>query len=245
MSTLASRLNSKLTGKFVSDSDSPTPSPDAPAALPIVAVRREELPIDTTELARFMVGKYLVRDPEGADGVRIAGRFVEVEAYPLGDSTSHAFIGRRAWNASMFLARGHAYVRLTYGSAYMLNMSSEAEEVGAGILFRAVEPLEGLAAMAQRRRGAPLRDLARGPGRLTQAYGIGPSFDGVDLCSGRGLWIGRLDATMQDAARQAPVRAVGMTTRIGLSRETERPLRFYEVGSPFVSGPRKLLAGSA
>ncbi|WP_028217955.1 DNA-3-methyladenine glycosylase [Paraburkholderia oxyphila] len=212
----------------------------------MVALRREELPIDTVELARFMVGKYLVRDAdEGAEGARIVGRLVEVEAYPLGDSTSHAFLGRRAWNESMFLARGHAYVRLTYGSAWMLNMSSEAEEVGAGVLFRAVEPLEGLAAMAQRRSGAPLRDLARGPGRLTQAYGIGPSFDGVDLCSGRGLWIGRPDARARKAARHEPARAVEVTTRIGLSRETDRLLRFYEAGSPFVSGPRKLLAGSA
>jgi len=227
-------------------SNDPTPGIDAPATPPIVALRREELPIDTAELARFMVGKYLVRDPgEGAEGARIAGRLVEVEAYPPGDSTNHAFIGRRAWNASMFLARGHAYVRLTYGSAYMLNMSSEAEEVGAGILFRAVEPLEGLAAMAQRRRGAPLRDLARGPGRLTQAYGIGPSFDGVDLCSGQGLWIGRLDPAAQAAGQPEPVRAVGVTTRIGLSRETHRLLRFYEAGSPFVSGPRKLLMGRA
>lgn len=88
---------SKLVSKFVSNGD--TPAIDAPATLPIVALRREELPIDTTELARFMVGKYLVRDPgEGADSARIAGRLVEVEAYPLGDSTSHAFIGRRAWN---------------------------------------------------------------------------------------------------------------------------------------------------
>ncbi|HKU00092.1 MAG TPA: DNA-3-methyladenine glycosylase [Paraburkholderia sp.] len=234
----------KSVSKFVRNDK--TPSIDASAALPIVALRREELPIDTTELARFMIGKYLVRDPgEDADDVRIAGRLVEVEAYPLGDSTSHAFIGRRTWNASMFLARGHAYVRLTYGSAYMLNMSSEAEQVGAGILFRAVEPLEGLATMAHRRRGAPLRDLARGPGRLTQAYGIGPSFDGADLCGGQGLWIGRLDATVEKTVQQAPVRAVGVTTRIGLSRETDRLLRFYEVGSPFVSGPRKLLAGGA
>lgn len=248
MSTLASRAR--------------TPSIDAPVALPIVALRREELPVDTVELARFMVGKYLVRDPgEGADDARLAGRIVEMEAYPVGDSTSHAFIGRRAWNASMFLARGHAYVRLTYGSAWMLNMSSEAEEVGAGVLFRAVEPLEGLAVMAQRRSGAPLRDLTRGPGRLTQAYGIGASFDGVDLCSGQGLWIGRLDETVQKAVRKATqktvqeplqiapqqqaARAVGVTTRIGLSRETHRLLRFYELGSPFVSGPRKLLTSSA
>ncbi|CAB3797224.1 Putative 3-methyladenine DNA glycosylase [Paraburkholderia caffeinitolerans] len=221
-----------------------TPSGDARAALPIVPLRREDLPIDTVELARFMVGKYLVRD---SDEGRIAGRLVEVEAYPLGDSTSHAFIGRRAWNASMFLARGHAYIRLTYGSAYMLNMSSEAEEVGAGVLFRAVEPLEGLAAMAHRRRGAPLRDLARGPGRLTQAYGIGQSFDGFDLCGGQGLWIGRLDAAAPDAmvqngATREPDRTTSVTTRIGLSRETHRLLRFYETGSRFVSGPRKLLA---
>jgi DNA-3-methyladenine glycosylase len=197
----------------------------------IMPLRRDDLPLDTTELARFMVGKYLVRDL--ARG-RIAGRLVEVEAYPLGDSTSHAFLGRRSWNESMFLERGHAYVRLTYGSAWMLNMSSEALDVGAGVLFRAVEPLEGIAAMEAQRPGVPLRDLARGPGRLTQAYGVGVAFDGVDLCRGHGLWIGRVDE---------PLRPVGVTTRIGLSREMERPLRFYERNSRFVSGPRKLLDG--
>jgi DNA-3-methyladenine glycosylase len=199
----------------------------------ILPLRRDDLPLDTTELARFMVGKYLVRDL--ARG-RMAGRLVEVEAYPLGDSTSHAFLGRRSWNASMFLERGHAYVRLTYGSAWMLNMSSEALDVGAGVLFRAVEPLEGIAAMEAQRPGVPLRDLARGPGRLTQAYGIGAAVDGADLCRGHGLWIGRADE---------PLRPVGVTTRIGLSRETERPLRFYELDSPYVSGPRRLLGGGA
>jgi DNA-3-methyladenine glycosylase len=114
----------------------------------------------------------------------------------------------------------------------MLNMSSEEADIGAGVLIRAVEPLEGLAQLEARRPGVPLRDLARGPGRLTQAFGIGPAFDGVDLCSGHGLWIGRVDE---------PARPIGVTTRIGLSRETERPLRFFEAGSPFVSGPRKLL----
>jgi DNA-3-methyladenine glycosylase len=206
----------------------PVPSP-----LPIVPLRRDDLPVETAALARYMVGKYLVRDlPEG----RLVGRLVEIEGYPPGDSTGHAFIGPRGWNASLFLARGHAYVRLTYGVSYMLNMSSEAEGVGAGVLFRAVEPLEGLASMASRRPAAPLRDLTRGPGRLTQAFGIGASFDGVDLCAGEGLWIGRLDG----ASHVAP--SVGVTTRIGLSREQDRPLRFYEIGSPFVSGPRRLLS---
>lgn len=198
-------------------------------ALPILPLLRDDLPLDTVELARFMIGKYLVHDlPEG----RMSGRVVETEAYPLGDSTSHAFAGRRPYNGSMFLAPGHAYVRLTYGLSYMLNMSAEAEEVGAGILFRAIEPLEGLPLMEARRPGVPLRDLARGPGRLTMALGIGQAFDGRDLCMGRDLWIGVIEQG------ETPV---GVTTRIGLSREMHRPLRFFEPGSAFVSGPRKLL----
>ena len=196
---------------------------------PVLPLRRVDLPVDTVELARYMVGKYLVHDlPEG----RISGRIVETEAYPVGDSTSHAFIGRRAYNASLFMARGHAYVRLTYGVSYMLNMSSEEEGTGAGILIRAIEPLEGLALMQARRPGVSLRDLARGPGRLTIALGIGPAFDGRDLCTGHDLWIGRIEAENMPVAE---------TTRIGLSREMHRLLRFYEPGSPFVSGPRKLL----
>ena len=116
-----------------------------------------------------------------------------------------------------------------------LDIYAEEAGVGAGVLIRAVEPLEGLAQIAARRPGAAPRDFARGPGRLTLAFGIGAAFDGVDLCSGHGLWIGRIDE---------PVRPVGVTTRIGLSRETQRPLRFFEAGSPFVSGPRKLLASA-
>ncbi|WP_028214531.1 DNA-3-methyladenine glycosylase [Paraburkholderia mimosarum] len=197
----------------------------------ILPLHRDDLPIDTAELARFMVGKYLVRDL--ARG-RIAGRLVEVEAYPVGDSTSYAYIGRRPYNAAMFLERGHAHVRLTYGSAWMFNMSSETVDVGAGILFRALEPIEGIDEMAALRPGVPLRDLARGPGRLSQALGVGAAFDGVDLCRGHGLWIGRVEE---------PARPVGVTTRIGLSREMDRPLRFYELGSRFVSGPRRLLDG--
>jgi len=193
-------------------------------------ISRQELPFDTLELARFMVGQYLVRDtPEG----RMCGRIVETEAYPVGDSTSYAFIGKRAHNTSMFLARGHAHVRLTYGTAWMFNMSSEQEEVGAGILIRALEPLEGIALMEARRPGAPLRDLARGPGRLSAAFGIDQSYDGIDLCTGRDLWVGKVSG-------EEPVQ-VGVTKRIGLSREMHEMRRFYVLGSRYVSGPRKLL----
>jgi DNA-3-methyladenine glycosylase len=197
--------------------------------LPIIPLRRDDLPLDTVELARYMVGKYLVHDVQEG---RMSGRIVETEAYPVGDSTSYAFAGLRPHNAAMFLARGHAHVRLTYGVSYMFNMSSEAEGTGAGILFRAIEPLEGLALMQARRPGVSLRDLARGPGRLSTALGVGQAFDGMDLCAGRDLWIGRIEA------QQIPV---AVTKRIGLSREMHQLLRFYEPGSPFVSGPRKLL----
>lgn len=195
-------------------------------------LKRDDLPVGTIELARYLIGKYLVHDlPQG----RMSGRIVEMEAYPLGDSTSHAFAGRRPYNGSMFLARGHAYVRLTYGVSYMLNVSSEAEGIGAGVLIRAVEPLEGLPLIQARRPGVSLRDLARGPGRLTTAFGIGQGFDGHDLCSGRDLWMGKIEEV------ETPV---AVTRRIGLSREMHQLLRFYVPGSPFVSGPRKLLTSA-
>lgn len=207
------------------------------SALLIIPLERDDLPVDTVEMARYLVGKYLVHDlPDG----RMSGRIVEMEAYPPGDSTSHAFAGRRPYNGSMFLARGHAYVRLTYGVSYMLNLSSEAEGIGAGVLIRAIEPLEGLPLMQARRPGVSLRDLARGPGRLTTAFGIGPTFDGRDLCAGRDLWIGTMEEREEEGATP-----VAVTTRIGLSREMHRPLRFYVPGSPFVSGPRKLLVSAS
>ncbi|MEM5387297.1 DNA-3-methyladenine glycosylase [Paraburkholderia phymatum] len=198
--------------------------------LPIVPLSRNDLPVDTVDLAGFMLGKYLVHDlREG----RVAGRIVETEAYPVGDSTNHAWPGRRAYNGSMFLERGHAYVRLTYGIYNVINVVSEREGTGAAVLIRALEPVEGIEWMQARRPDAKLRDLARGPGRLALALGIDLGFDGADLCTGRGLWLGAIDG------KRVPF---AVTTRIGIARETHRLLRFYEPGSPFVSGPRKLLS---
>ncbi|MEM5344593.1 DNA-3-methyladenine glycosylase [Paraburkholderia azotifigens] len=203
----------------------------AKTALSLVPLHRNDLPVDTVDLARFLLGKYLVHDlPEG----RVAGRIVETEAYPVGDSTNHAYPGRRAFNGSMFLERGHAYVRLTYGVYNVINVVSEGEGTGAAALIRALEPVEGIEWMRARRPGTKPRDLTRGPGRLALALGIGPGFDGADLCTGHGLWLG--------TAGHAPT-PFAVTTRIGIARETHRLLRFYVPGSPFVSGPRKLLSG--
>ena len=193
-------------------------------------LRRGELPVDTVELARYLIGKTLVHDL--AEG-RVSGRIVETEGYPVGDAAAHAFRGQTPRNRSLFLARGHAYVYFAYGSCWMMNVSSEDAGVGAGVLIRALEPLEGVTIMERHRGTQSLADLTRGPGRLAQAMRINKSQDGLDLCSRKSpLWLG---------TPVQPTGAIGVTTRIGLSREAHRQLRFYERANRFVSGPRGLL----
>ena len=98
---------------------------------------RADMPIDTVELAAFLIGKALVRMlAEGAAG----GRIVETEAYGIGDPAGHAYRGVTPRNRTLFRERGHAYIYLAYGSSFMLNVSSEAPGVGAGVLIRAIEP---------------------------------------------------------------------------------------------------------
>ena len=189
---------------------------------------RTELPVDTILLARHLVGKILVREtPEGA----LSGRIVETEAYPVGDAAGHAYRGETLRNRALFLDRGHAYVYLAYGVSYMLNVSSETSGIGAGVLIRALEPLDGIPLMQRNRPVQNLRDLTRGPGRLTAALDIDRRLDGVDLCGMGPLWLAR-DSHDAPAIRTSP--------RIGLSRETDRPLRFYVPGDRFVSGPKAL-----
>jgi DNA-3-methyladenine glycosylase len=192
-------------------------------------LRRTELPVDTLALARFLVGKIVVRE---LDAGRLSGRIVETEAYPPGDSASHAFRGRTPRNGAMFLSRGHAYVYFTYGSSFMLNVASEAHGIGAGILLRAVEPLEGVETMQRLRGVTRLLDLTRGPGRLAQALAIDFEQNGLDMCGRSPLWLG---------ATRDGQRHIGTAVRIGLSRNADRVWRFYERGNPFVSGPKRLL----
>lgn len=207
----------------------PARSPTRHDTIAIRRLARRELPIDTVELARFLIGKTLVRAlPEG----RISGRIVETEAYVVGDSAAHAFRGLTARNRSLFLERGHAYVYFIYGCWYSLNVSGETEGVGAGALVRALEPLEGIPLM-RRRRGEATKvcDLAKGPGRLATALAVDRRLDGTDLCASEDLWLGA-------AARKTG--PIGESVRIGLSREAHRVLRFYERGNRCVSGPKSL-----
>ena len=104
-------------------------------------LRRGEIPKDTVEFARWLIGKVVVH--EHAAGV-LVGRIVETEAYPPGDPACHAYLGKTARNASLFRERGHCYVYFIYGTWFMLNVASAAEGEGAGVLLRAVEPLHGI-----------------------------------------------------------------------------------------------------
>jgi DNA-3-methyladenine glycosylase len=213
------------------------------------------LPADTVALARHLIGKTIVvEDSRGSRGEgrkakaeRMAGRIVETEAYPIGDAAGHAYRGLTPGNCSLFLERGHAYVYFTYGSSFMLNVSAETPGVGAGVLVRAVEPLEGIARMKRNRGTARLLDLSRGPGRLAAAFKIDKRYDGLDLCAAGPIWLG----TGIERSRKSEVGnrkrttnrksvEIGVSIRIGINRETRRPWRFYERGNPFVSGPKWL-----
>jgi DNA-3-methyladenine glycosylase len=191
-------------------------------------LRRAELPVDTVELARYLIGKVLVHDTISG---RLSGRIVETEAYPIGDAAGHAFRGKTARNNSLFLERGYAYVYFIYGTSFLLNVTSEVAGVGGGVLLRAIEPLDGTELMVRSRGTIRLIDVGRGPGRLTQAMQIDLRQNGLNLCAAGPLWLA--------ASAQRPV-AIGKSVRIGLTRNVNRLLRFYERGNPHVSGPRKL-----
>jgi DNA-3-methyladenine glycosylase len=190
---------------------------------------RKNLPAETLALAPFLVGKLLIHaSPLGMAG----GRIVETEAYPPSDAAGHGFRGLTRSNAPLFLAHGHVYVYRAYGSAWMLNFSSETAGTGAGVLIRALEPLVGLELMRARRPQVKPRDLARGPGRLAAALGVDPAVSGTPVGA-------RGPILLADDGFEADIKR---SVRIGISRNTEQRWRFFQRGSVFVSGPRSLNA---
>ncbi|TVP74868.1 MAG: DNA-3-methyladenine glycosylase [Gemmatimonadales bacterium] len=168
-------------------------------------------------------------------GERTVGRIVEVEAYTgLDDPASHSArrIGRTARNEAMFGLPDTAYVYLIYGVHWCLNVVTAPRGEPEAVLIRALEPMEGLPVMARRRERQ--RDLASGPGRLTQALGVNGSLDGHPLAQPPL----RLELPRTE---DRPSR-IGVSGRIGIRRARRRPLRFFEEGSPHVSrGPHARL----
>lgn len=206
------------------------PEQNSSSAAPPRRLGRADLPVGTISLARFLIGKLLLRCTERGD--RMSGRIVETEAYLPDDPASHAYRGETPRNRSMFAPPAHAYVYQIYGTSHCLNVSTEAAGIGAAVLIRALEPIAGLEAMRAFRGRPALRDheLLRGPGNLARGLAIGRELDGIDLDR---------DARLS-LADDGTAAEVGTSRRIGISRAAERELRFYARGSRAVSGPRSL-----
>jgi DNA-3-methyladenine glycosylase len=189
-------------------------------------------------VARNLLGKLLVRRYETEarsrrKTERLAGRIVEVEAYfGLDDPAAHAFAGKTERNAVLFGPPGFAYVYFIYGMHFCLNFSCEPEGHGAGVLLRALEPVEGLDTMARLRgldSASKPRLLTSGPGRLCQALSIDrETHNGIDVTSARsGLHV------EDDGFVPGEIAA---SRRVGIRKAADRPLRFTIAGNRFVSG---------
>jgi DNA-3-methyladenine glycosylase len=183
-------------------------------------------------VGRALVGKLLLRRHAGQ---LLVGRVVETEAYfGEGDAAAHSAAGRTERNAVLWGEPGHAYVYLSYGMHWCLNVSCEPAGQAGCVLFRAVEPVEGVETMRALRGGLPLEKLAAGPGRLCAALGLTRAeSNGADMTdAGGALWLG------DDGAR-AP--ELEVTPRVGITKDAGRLARFVAAGSRFASRvPRQL-----
>ena len=178
---------------------------------------------DTKEVAKDLLGKVLVhRTPKGV----LKGKIVEVEAYyGENDPGSHAYKGKTPRNEIMYGLPGFAYVYFCYGNHWLLNVVTEKRGKAGAVLFRALEPLEGTEIMKENRKSKEIQNLTNGPGKLTQAFGINKKHNGLDLTKSN-LFITR--------GKKENFEIV-TTTRIGIKRGKELPLRFYIKGNKFVS----------
>jgi DNA-3-methyladenine glycosylase len=150
---------------------------------------------------------------------------VETEGYlEHEDMASHARFGRTRRSQVMFGPPGVAYVYFIYGMHYMFNIVTEPEHAAGAVLVRALEPVEGVDLMGQRR--ASKKDLTNGPARLCQAMSITLGENGLDLCRGPlGVW----------QRREYADNEVHVTPRIGVGGSTEEPYRYLVKGNPHVS----------
>lgn len=175
------------------------------------------------EVAPKLLGSLVVRE---IDGQELVGRIVETEAYDQTDAASHSYKGRTPRTDIMFGPPGHAYVYFTYGMHYCCNVVTGQEGEGSAVLIRALEPLEGLEIMRQNRGRE--ESLTNGPAKLCQALKIDKTLNGHNLSS---------SPFYLELKEQLPTNKIMQTTRIGITRNTDKPWRFYIKGNPFVSKP--------
>lgn len=187
------------------------------------------------EVAPELLGHCVVHAPP--EGPRRVGRIVETEAYTEDDPAFHGWnardpetgeLQRTSRTADLFGPPGRSYVYLIYGMYWLLNVVTEPDGIGGGVLIRAVEPLEGIAAMRPNRPAASRDvDLTNGPGKLTQAFGIDDeAYHNVPLTEPP-LYLAR-DPDVPDVP-------VVRSPRIGITKGAERPWRFSVEGHPYVS----------
>jgi DNA-3-methyladenine glycosylase len=181
---------------------------------------REELAGPVVEVARELVG-CTIRHGD------TAGVIVETEAYHESEPACHAYVGRTARTVTLFGPPGAAYVYFSYGIHALLNVVCEREGVGAAVLIRALEPLDGIEVMRIRRGSVRDEDLCSGPGKLTQALGVGLELNGTDL----------LDGPIRLGPPPGPRPRILSGTRIGITKAADLPWRFCAAGSRHVSKP--------
>jgi DNA-3-methyladenine glycosylase len=174
------------------------------------------------DVARDLVG-CVVRHGE------TSGRIVETESYHQEEPAAHSYVGITPRSRTLFGPPGNAYVYFSYGMHSLLNAVAEPEGVGAAVLIRALEPVDGIELMRQRRGVEALEALCSGPGKLTQALGIGLSLNESSL----------LDGPIQILARPAGTSAPRIVTgeRIGITKAVDLPWRFCDADSRHVSRP--------
>lgn len=191
---------------------------------------------DPRVVARELLGKLLIR--KTSHGM-LAGRVVETEAYlGEGDLAAHAVAGKTARNFVLFGPPGVAYVYFIYGNHYCLNVSCLPDGVAGGVLFRAMEPVAGIAEMAAARgimltRKSDLKKISSGPGRMCEALGITRARD-------NGKCLVSVKSDLQLAEDGFRVGRVVVTKRVGITKSAEQPLRYVIGENPFVSGPKSL-----
>jgi DNA-3-methyladenine glycosylase len=184
---------------------------------------------DTVRIAKDLLGKLLVVPT--VDGTRVSGMIVETEAY-LGveDRAAHSYGGRRtARNEITYAAGGHVYVFFVYGMYYQLNFVTGPVDYPNVVLIRALEPVEGIEVMRERRGGMPDKNLTSGPGKLCIALDIDRGFNGEDLL-GEKMWL--------ESYKDIPNNEITVGRRIGIDyagEDAAKPWRFWVKGNPYVS----------
>ncbi len=182
------------------------------------------------EVAQDLIG--CVVSHAGSSGV-----IVETEAYHHSEPACHAYVGLTNRTRVLFGPPGVAYVYRSYGIHACLNAVCEPEGVGAAVLIRALEPVEGIEAMRARRGVTRLQALCSGPGKLTEAVGIGLERNGSDLVRGP-IVIARRPRAWRDVE-------VAASKRIGITKAADLPWRFSALGSPYLSRPAAPVASAS